>query len=79
MILLSVVVKVVILNNGNYQLLGYKWFQLFGVLFVVFVIKVFGLINEVYVILVNCYFIDVIVIWNVCKVDDVYILGIGKL
>lgn len=39
----SAAAKAVKLNNGNYQLSGYKWPQSFGVLFAVFATKVSGL------------------------------------
>ncbi|MEM5284005.1 hypothetical protein V5021_24815, partial [Escherichia coli] len=35
----SAAAKAVTLNNGNYQLSGYKWPQSFGVLFAVFATK----------------------------------------
>ncbi len=38
----SAAVKAVTLDNGNYQLSGYKWPQSFGVLFAVFATKVSG-------------------------------------
>ncbi|HCC5826580.1 TPA: phage tail protein [Escherichia coli] len=75
----SVAVKAVTLDNGNYQLSGYKWPQSFGVLFAVFATKVSGSTNEAYAISVNRHSTDVIVTWNARKADDVHILGIGKL
>ncbi|KAE9790563.1 phage tail-collar fiber domain-containing protein [Escherichia coli] len=75
----SAAAKAVTLNNGNYQLSGYKWPQSFGVLFAVFATKVSGLTNEAYAISVNRHSTDVIVTWNARKADDVHILGIGKL
>ncbi|EHU9033011.1 hypothetical protein KZT30_004377 [Escherichia coli] len=75
----SAAVKAVTLNNGNYQLSGYKWPQSFGVLFAVFATKVSGSTNEAYAISVNRHSTDVIVTWNARKADDVHILGIGKL
>ncbi|EPB0090362.1 hypothetical protein ACQ9SD_000925 [Escherichia coli] len=75
----SAAAKAVTLNNGNYQLSGYKWPQSFGVLFAVFATKVSGSTNEVYAISVNRHSTDVIVTWNARKADDVHILGIGKL
>ncbi|MDT3840030.1 hypothetical protein [Escherichia coli] len=71
--------KAVTLDNGNYQLSGYKWPQSFGVLFAVFATKVSGSTNEAYAISVNRHSTDVIVTWNARKADDVHILGIGKL
>ena len=47
----SAAAKAVTLNNGNYQLSGYKWPQSFGVLFAVFATKVSGSTNEAYAIL----------------------------
>ncbi|HHV0910254.1 TPA: phage tail protein [Escherichia coli] len=75
----SAAVKAVTLDNGNYQLSGYKWPQSFGVLFAVFATKVSGSTNEAYAISVNRHSTDVIVTWNARKADDVHILGIGKL
>ncbi|EFL9629737.1 phage tail protein [Escherichia coli] len=75
----SAAAKAVTLNNGNYQLSGYKWPQSFGVLFAVFATKVSGSTNEAYAISVNRHSTDVIVTWNARKADDVHILGIGKL
>ena len=75
----SAAAKAVTLNNGNYQLSGYKWPQSFGVLFAVFATKVSGSTNEAYAISVNRHSTDVIVTWNASKADDVHILGIGKL
>ncbi|ENI9515779.1 phage tail protein [Escherichia coli] len=75
----SAAAKAVTLNNGNYQLPGYKWPQSFGVLFAVFATKVSGSTNEAYAISVNRHSTDVIVTWNARKADDVHILGIGKL
>ncbi|EFP0834625.1 phage tail protein [Escherichia coli] len=75
----SAAAKAVTLNNGNYQLSGYKWPQSFGVLFAVFATKVSGSTNEAYAISVNHHSTDVIVTWNARKADDVHILGIGKL
>lgn len=75
----SAAVKAVTLDNGNYQLSGYKWPQSFGVLFAVFATKVSGSTNEAYAISVNRHSTDVIVTWNAIKADDVHILGIGKL
>lgn len=75
----SAAAKAVTLNNGNYQLSGYKWPQSFGVLFAVFATKVSGSTNEAYAISVNRHSTDVIVTWNARKSDDVHILGIGKL
>lgn len=75
----SAAAKAVTLNNGNYQLSGYKWPQSFGVLFAVFATKVSGSTNEAYAISVNRHPTDVIVTWNARKADDVHILGIGKL
>ncbi|EFJ3040985.1 phage tail protein [Escherichia coli] len=75
----SAAVKAVTLDNGNYQLSGYKWPQSFGVLFAVFATKVSGSTNEAYAISVNRHSTDVIVTWNARKSDDVHILGIGKL
>ncbi|WP_223737823.1 phage tail protein [Escherichia coli] len=75
----SAAVKAVTLDNGNYQLSGYKWPQSFGVLFAVFATKVSGATNEAYAISVNRHSTDVIVTWNARKADDVHILGIGKL
>ncbi|EIQ2198142.1 phage tail protein [Escherichia coli] len=75
----SAAAKAVTLNNGNYQLSGYKWPQSFGVLFAVFATKVSGSANEAYAISVNRHSTDVIVTWNARKADDVHILGIGKL
>ena len=49
----SAAVKAVTLDNGNYQLSGYKWPQSFGVLFAVFATKVSGSTNEAYAISVN--------------------------
>ncbi|MGI6955420.1 hypothetical protein ACRCME_08060 [Escherichia coli] len=46
----SAAAKAVTLNNGNYQLSGYKWPQSFGVLFAVFATKVSGSTNEAYAI-----------------------------
>lgn len=42
----SAAAKAVTLNNGNYQLSGYKWPQSFGVLFAVFATKVSGSTKE---------------------------------
>ena len=75
----SAAAKAVTLNNGNYQLSGYKWPQSFGVLFAVFATKVSGSTSEAYAISVNRHSTDVIVTWNARKADDVHILGIGKL
>ncbi|HDR2025565.1 TPA: phage tail protein [Escherichia coli] len=75
----SAAANAVTLNNGNYQLSGYKWPQSFGVLFAVFATKVSGSTNEAYAISVNRHSTDVIVTWNARKADDVHILGIGKL
>ncbi|WP_201757858.1 hypothetical protein [Escherichia coli] len=75
----SAAAKAVTLNNGNYQLSGYKWPQSFGVLFAVFATKVSGSTNEAYAISVNRHSTNVIVTWNARKADDVHILGIGKL
>lgn len=75
----SAAVKAVTLDNGNYQLSGYKWPQSFGVLFAVFATKVSGSTNEAYAISVNRHSTDVIVTWNARKADDIHILGIGKL
>ncbi len=75
----SAAAKAVTLNNGNYQLSGYKWPQSFDVLFAVFATKVSGSTNEAYAISVNRHSTDVIVTWNARKADDVHILGIGKL
>ncbi|HDV5234618.1 TPA: phage tail protein [Escherichia coli] len=75
----SAAAKAVTLNNGNYQLSGYKWPQSFGALFAVFATKVSGSTNEAYAISVNRHSTDVIVTWNARKADDVHILGIGKL
>ncbi|HBP9086043.1 TPA: phage tail protein [Escherichia coli] len=75
----SAAAQAVTLNNGNYQLSGYKWPQSFGVLFAVFATKVSGSTNEAYAISVNRHSTDVIVTWNARKADDVHILGIGKL
>ncbi|EGL1069938.1 TPA: hypothetical protein H7W68_004981 [Escherichia coli] len=75
----SAAVKAVTLDNGNYQLSGYKWPQSFGVLFAVFATKVSGATNEAYAISVNHNSTDVTVTWNARKADDVHILGIGKL
>ncbi|WP_336480004.1 hypothetical protein [Escherichia coli] len=75
----SAAAKAVTLNNGNYQLSGYKWPQSFGVLFAVFATKVSGSTNEAYAISVNRHSTDVIVTWNARKADDVHILGIGEL
>ncbi|EPX3583907.1 phage tail protein, partial [Escherichia coli] len=75
----SAAAKAVTLNNGNYQLSGYKWPQSFGVLFAVFATKVSGSTNEAYAISVNRHSTDVIVTWNARKADDIHILGIGKL
>ena len=75
----SAAAKAVTLNNGNYQLSGYKWPQSFGVLFAVFATKVSGSTNEAYAISVNRHSTDVIATWNARKADDVHILGIGKL
>ncbi|EFO1326636.1 phage baseplate assembly protein V [Escherichia coli] len=75
----SAAVKAVTLDNGNYQLSGYKWPQSFGVLFAVFATKVSGSTNEAYAISVNRHSTDVIVTWNARKADDVHILVIGKL
>ncbi|EGB34496.1 tail fibre protein, partial [Escherichia coli E1520] len=74
----SAAAKAVTLNNGNYQLSGYKWPQSFGVLFAVFATKVSGSTNEAYAISVNRHSTDVIVTWNARKADDVHILGIGN-
>lgn len=57
----SAAAKAVTLNNGNYQLSGYKWPQSFGVLFAVFATKVSGSTNEAYAISVNRHSTDVIV------------------
>ncbi|MDH7317709.1 phage tail protein, partial [Escherichia coli] len=59
----SAAAKAVTLNNGNYQLSGYKWPQSFGVLFAVFATKVSGSTNEAYAISVNRHSTDVIVTW----------------
>ncbi|WP_259650912.1 phage tail protein [Escherichia coli] len=75
----SAAVKAVTLNNGNYQLSGYKWPQSFGVLFAVFATKVSGATNEAYAISVNRHPTNVIVTWNARKADDIHILGIGRL
>ncbi|MCW7424692.1 phage tail protein [Escherichia coli] len=56
----SAAAKAVTLNNGNYQLSGYKWPQSFGVLFAVFA-TVSGSTNEAYAISVNRHSTDVIV------------------
>lgn len=60
----SAAAKAVTLNNGNYQLSGYKWPQSFGVLFAVFATKVSGSTNEAYAISVNRHSTDVIVTWK---------------
>ncbi len=75
----SAAAKAVTLNNGNYQLSGYKWPQSFGALFAVFATKVSGSTNEAYAISVNRNSTNVIVTWNARKADDIHILGIGKL